>query len=293
MNDLRQEKTGGGVATLLAALASPFYDTYSSPGFPSPKLAWHKFRYLAAGLGIGLTANDRALCSYRDKHRGRRAFLIGNGPSLNQCNLAKLAGETTFGVNGIFLNRKSMGFDPTYYVVEDVFVAEDRAEQIKNYRGPKAKFFGNYVKYCLEGAEDAIWMNVRYRFDAYPGFPHFSTNTARQLWVGGTVSYLCMQLAFFMGVSELILVGFDHNYIVKKDVEVQGNKLTSQSEDPNHFHPDYFGPGYRWHDPMLDRMEMGYRKARSVYEQHDRRIVNATVGGKLEVFDRVDYDALF
>jgi hypothetical protein len=40
-------------------------------------------------------------------------------------------------------------------------------------------------------------------------------------------------------------------------------------------------------------MDKAYRKARMTYEANDRIIQNATVGGKLEVFDRVDYNSLF
>ena len=76
-------------------------------------------------------------------------------------------------------------------------------------------------------------------------------------------------------------------------VEENGNEWTSGGDDPNHFHPDYFGKGYRWHNPRLDRMELAYRKAKRVFEADGRRVVNATLGGKLEVFERVDYDSLF
>ncbi|MFH0880095.1 MAG: hypothetical protein V2A34_10320, partial [Lentisphaerota bacterium] len=55
-----------------------------------------------------------------------------------------------------------------------------------------------------------------------------------------------------------------------------------------HFHPDYFGKGFRWHIPRVDQMEVGYRLAKDAFERHGRKILNATAGGKLEVFDRVD-----
>ena len=84
--------------------------------------------YRAAGVGVALTANERRLLSFRNRHRGQRAFILGNGPSLNECDLTRLKNEVTFGVNGIFLNYDRMGFHPTYYVVEDVFVAEDLME---------------------------------------------------------------------------------------------------------------------------------------------------------------------
>jgi len=252
--------------------------------------AW-SLRYRAAGVGIPLTANERRLLSFRNRHRGQRAFILGNGPSLNKCDLTLLKNEVTFGVNAIFLNYERMGFHPTYYVVEDVFVAEDRADEINAYRGP-VKFFGNYLRYCLDDAPDTLWLNVRFRYDEYPGFPHFSRNAARMIWTGGTVSYLCMQLAYYMGFSEVYLVGFDHTYTVPADAVTEGTKIVSASDDVSHFHPDYFGKGYRWHDPRVDRMEEAYRRARDVYAQSGRAICNATVGGKLEVFDRVDFGKL-
>ncbi len=60
-----------------------------------------------------------------------------------------------------------------------------------------------------------------------------------------------------------------------------------------HFHPDYFGKGYRWHDPRTDRMERAFIRAREAFEADGRKVYNATVGGKLEVYERVAYASLF
>jgi hypothetical protein len=249
-------------------------------------------RYRAAARHVYLTANERRLAALKDKHRGERCFILGNGPSLNNCDLTKLRGETTFGVNSIFLKTQEMGFVPTYYVVEDILVAEDRARQIDAFEGP-TKFFGNYLSRFLKGDANTIWTNVRVDYRNYENFPHFSTDAVRQLWVGGTVSYICLQLAFHMGFQDVHLVGFDHSYTVPADAKLDGNRIETTSVDPNHFHPDYFGKGLRWHQPRVDRMEIAYVRARDTFEQADRNVWNATVGGKLEVFPRVDYDALF
>ena len=249
-------------------------------------------RYRLAGWGLSVTLNEKRLLALKGKHQGQRAFVIGNGPSLNKCDLRLLRDEVTFGVNAIFLNRDRMGFYPSYYVVEDEFVAEDRADEINQLAGP-TKFFGNYVNYCIEDRPDVIWMNLRMNYGPYPGFPHFSRNAARMIWVGGTVAYVCLQLAYYMGCAPVYLVGFDHCYEIPKDAQVDGSGILSRSSDPNHFHPDYFGSGYRWHDPMVERMEMAFRRARDVYQSTGRKILNATVGGHLEVFDRVDYSSLF
>ena len=45
----------------------------------------------------------RRLAELKDIHKGRRAFIIGNGPSLKQTDLSKLKNEITFGMNRIYL----------------------------------------------------------------------------------------------------------------------------------------------------------------------------------------------
>jgi hypothetical protein len=249
-------------------------------------------RYRSASMGLPLTKNERQLRNLKDSGRGQRCFVIGGGPSLNRQDLTRLKNEKTFGVNAIYTNYASMGFYPTYYVVEDVFVAEDRANEINAFK-ESTKFFGNYFRYCLAPDDNTIWLNVIFDYRDYPDFPHFSEDALRRLWVGGTVTYLCMQLAFYFGFDEVYLIGFDHSYTIPKSALIEGTKITSTSADVNHFNANYFGPGKRWHDPRVDRMERAYRKAKLHFDRAGRKIQNATDGGQLEVFDRVDYASLF
>lgn len=271
-------------------------DSHLQPRFwgepPLRTAAWWTWKHKLGAKGLCLTPNERHLAELRDKHRGQRCFILGNGPSLNRCDLTKLKNEFTFAANSIFLKTDEMGFVPTYYVVEDILVAEDRAKRIDSYQGP-TKFFGNYLRRFLSDGPDTIWMNVRINYQQYENFPHFSENAVRQLWCGGTVTYLSMQLAYHMGFSDVYLIGFDHNYIIPPDAIVDGNRIESASGDPNHFDPSYFGKGYRWHNPRTDRMEIAYVRAKEHFERAGRRIINATAGGKLEVFPRVEFDALF
>lgn len=289
---IRESRT---MNTLLAKIlrddpsVAPFPEAYNPP--KSLRVA-RRLRYLSASRGLPLTPNEAKLVSFRNRHRGERAFIIGNGPSLNLVDLTKLRNETTFGVNAIYLNQDKMGFLPTHHIVEDVFVAEDRADEINALRGPH-KWYGHYLRYCLKPTPEVCWLNVACDYRNYPGFPNFSTNASRIVWVGGTVSYIALQLAYHMGFDEVYLVGFDHSYSIPKEAKVEGRAITSTSDDPNHFHPGYFGKGYRWHDPRVDRMERAYINARAAYDAAGRKVYNATVGGHLEVFERVAFDSLF
>ncbi len=233
------------------------------------------------------------VAGFKNRHKGERCFIIGGGPSLKKINPAFLQHEVTFGVNGIFLIYDWLGFEPTYYVVEDFLVFEDRWRDIKEKVRRSTCFFPTHFRYPEFHRDNHHYLRAIYEFNPKAGFPRFSTNAARLVWIGGTVTYVCMQLAFYMGFDEVYLVGMDHNYAKPDHVETQGAVWTSNGEDPNHFHPDYFGSGYRWHDPMVGRMGVAYAKAKDVFEADGRAVKNATIGGKLEVFPRVDYESLF
>lgn len=225
----------------------------------------------------------------------KRAFIIGNGPSLNETDLSKLAGEVTFAVNGFFLKEPELDWRPTFYLVEDHLVAEDRMEAINGFRGP-IKVFPVYLAYCLEADDRTLWLRHLPRVSYPTGFD-FSTDAANQTYTGCTVTYTAIQLAHWLGFKELYLIGVDASYAKPADAKVTAQYGTGvidmASDDINHFHPDYFGKGFRWHDPQVDKMVEAYKEARSVTDRTGRKIFNATIGGELEVFERVNYEELF
>ena len=265
-------------------------------------LGWKAYRFLAmctkapaelADIGRwrrSHTGRDslRRLERLQGAHEGERAFIIGNGPSLNDMDLRLLKDEITIGSNGIFLAFDKMGFVPTYYTIEDPLVASDRA-------GEAAQIGGTQRVYPHDLAGDlktksAIYVPFR---RSYLGFPKFGKDLRKVAYWGGTVTAFNLQLAYFLGCNRVYLIGCDHNYVVKSDVQKDGSRFTSMSDDPSHFGPSYFGKGYRWHDPNVDRMEQAYVVCRRQYESDRRQVFNATVGGKLEVFSRVRFQELF
>jgi hypothetical protein len=123
--------------------------------------------------------------------------------------------------------------------------------------------------------------------------PRFSTDATKQLFCGQSVTYINLQLAYFMGFTEVYLIGMDFSYVIPESHKRTGDVLLSDTDDSNHFHQDYFGKGKTWKDPKLDRVALNYKMAKLVYEATGRRIYNATVGGSLEIFERVDYAGLF
>jgi hypothetical protein len=232
------------------------------------------------------TAIER-LASLKDIHKGQRAFIIGNGPSLKNTDMSKLKGEITFGMNRIYLMFPELGFNTTYLSVVNDLVIEQTASDLAALEIPK--FLTWRSRRYFQNLQLSTFNLPTFLYTAYDS-PSFSRDVRWRVWEGATVTYVTMQLAFHMGISEVILIGVDHNYDTKGK---PNTTITSTGDDPNHFDARYFGAGFRWQLPDLETSELAYHMARKSYEGAGRRIVDATVGGKLTIFEKVDYNSLF
>ena len=246
--------------------------------------------------GFKLSLYNYQLKTLRNKFSGKRVFIIGNGPSLNKHDLDLLKDEYSFGVNGIFYKTRELGFRPTFYVVEDKHVMQDNIKEINKFEC-KYKFFPKDYKGIVTNTKNCYFFTMDkgyyHKLSPYFCIPRFSADASRKVYCGQSVTMINIQLAYYLGFTAVYLIGMDHSYSIPENANVNGETIESTDDDPNHFHPDYFGKGKKWHDPHLDRVERTYQYMKLSYEAKDRKIYNATIGGNLEVFDRVDYNKLF
>jgi len=224
----------------------------------------------------------RKLGELRDLHRGKRCFIIGNGPSLKHTDLSKLRNEFTLGQNRIYLAFPDMGFETSYYLSVNDLVIEQCADEINSLKMPR--FISWRGRRWLKPQDNLFFIHTTYTGEK------FAKDIRGRIWEGGTVTYTSLQVAYYLGFEQVILVGVDHNYVTQGKPNAT---VVSEGDDPNHFHPGYFGKGYRWQLPDLIQWEEAYRLARRTYEADGRSVIDATIGGKLRVFPRVDYDSLF
>jgi hypothetical protein len=218
----------------------------------------------------------------KDSCAGERCFIIGNGPSLKQTDLTRLVNEKTIGMNRFYLMFPDLGFKTSYFVSINDLVVEQCAEDLQNLDIPT--FISWRGRQWVKPRND-----LYYLFSTYSG-PKFATDIRGRLWEGATVTYVSMQIAYFLGFSQIILIGVDHSFATQGK---PNTTVTSQGDDPNHFSGNYFGKGFRWQLPDLDTSELGYIRAREIYKASGREILDATVGGKLTVYPKVDYESLF
>lgn len=252
----------------------------------------HAVRGWLCAHGIPLAANDRRIRDLRDRHCGRRAVIIGAGPSLRVSDLDRLQSEITFASNKIYLAFDDTPWRPTYYSVTDVLVAENNRKSIANLA--LAKVFGDSTKAAARGARDVIWIHELGNAEARPG-RSFSTDLCRGVWGGCSVIYIQLQIAFFMGIREVYLIGVDFDFSIPKSTGencVHGEILESEGE-VNHFHPDYRKPGERWTMPLLDDQRRAFTYAKNAFESAGGTVVNCSRRTKLDVYERQDFDRVF
>jgi hypothetical protein len=225
----------------------------------------------------------RRLRRYHNIHLGKRCFVLGNGPSLKQTDLTLLDNEYTFCTNRIYLMLDQLGFTPSYYVVVNDLIVEQCAKDIEALSMPK--FVGWHNRDKIRFTEDMSFLWTRSGLRSW-----FYTDLTEGCWEGNTVTMACIQLAYYMGFKEVYLLGVDHSYQFSGTPHAE---QVSQGDDPNHFAPNYFGKGFRWHLPDLEGSELAYRVANHIFKTSGRKICDATIGGKLQVFPKVEYYSLF
>ncbi len=240
----------------------------------------------------------RQLAALKDKYRGERCFIIGNGPSLRRTDVAPLKDEFTFGMNRVYLAFEAWGFQTSFLVSVNDLVIEQSVNDFLALDMPRffswrsRRFFPPRLPNPhspVPSPQSPIPNPPIYLYTTYDA-PAFARDARFRLWEGATVTYVCLQLAFHMGFDEAILIGVDHSFTSKGEAN---QTVVSDGDDPNHFDPRYFGKGFRWQLPDLDTSERAYWMARRAYERAGRRVLDATLGGKLQVFPKVPYASLW
>lgn len=223
----------------------------------------------------GRAAAERLL-RFKDIHPGEQCVLIANGPSLRNTPFDLLKNETLIGLNRVHLFEEEFGLRPDYAVVSDILsqlqhIGPDLA------RVPIPKFVNWNGRRYVEG-DDFYFFKTSFR-------PRFSEHFASTIYGGHSVTYAALQLAFFMGFRKVVLIGKDHSYASTGEPKAP---VISDGTEQNHFSARYYQPGQMWRVPDYKGEEMAYGMARDAFARVGGSVLDATVGGKLKVFPKVD-----
>lgn len=236
------------------------------------------------------TKYGKKLAKLKDSHKGERCFVIGNGPSLTveDLDLLHKNGIPTFSTNRVFKIFDKTAWRPTYYVSEDILLMRDAQEIIRD-MPVKKRFIPINLKW-FEGVDipNADYFYIEYK-NPLPETYCLSLDIPHCIRCRGTVTTTCLQLAIYMGFSEIYLIGVDHNFA--KMFDKNGNVVIDTTVK-NHFVEDYdkgiYDQGFHVDEATEAYMDI----ERLSRKMKTFRVFNATRGGKLEVYERVDLDSI-
>ena len=223
--------------------------------------------------------------------KNKRCFLIGNGPSLSVHDLDILYenNEITFAFNRIYNIFDETNWRPTFYISQDEKMLAGCID-IVNELDLKYKFIPIQLKwyYGLK-VKNAIYFNMLYQQNK-DSEDLFSDEIEKEIYCASTGMYTAVQLAIYMGFTEIYFIGVDHHFHIS-----QNNKgeIIVDNDVKDYFTDKYNEDKKDLYIPNVEKSTLTYISIREHCKRHDVKVFNATRGGKLEVFDRIDFDMLF
>lgn len=230
--------------------------------------------------------NNENLLKFKNLHVGKELFIVATGPSLTFDDLDKIEKSNIYSmsVNTIFRGFNRTTWRPKYYVMDDTCGIKEYHNDINLLNELEAVFLPQLSKHFFNGdiSEKIFFYNAV--IDHMSGCPRFSDDISKRIYSSATVMYSALQIAIYMGFSKIYLIGADTNY----------ESVTANEN--NHFIKDYFSADDEYAKKTVFSQIGAFQAYQSVKlyaDRHDIEIYNATRGGKLEVFKRIDFDSLF
>ena len=223
---------------------------------------------------------------FKDKHQGQVCVVIGNGPSLKVDDLTRLheLGIPTFACNRIHLIFPQTPWRPTYYFMSDEKLIKQYADNVPDVP-PERRFFPKQYRHVIHHGNFYNTIPFDYEHEG-----KFSLDAAKGICPAASVTTEMIQFAYYMGFSEIYLIGVDFSYAITQKLD---NTTYAYQGENNYFIPGYLKPGEVADMPNINANLLGFHAAKEAIEGHGRTICHATRGGKLEVFRRVSLDDLF
>lgn len=218
----------------------------------------------------------KRLKNFSNLYQGEKAVIVCNGPSLKQIDFSLLQEVYTFGLNKINLLPDEFNFQPSSIVAVNPFVIEQNKDF---YSSTKIPLFLDAMN-----SKKLIPKRTNIHLIHSCDFPYFSRDCTFSVFQGFTVTYVALQLAYYMGFSSVAIIGLDHNYQVKG---CPNTVVKSDGNDLGHFNSSYFSENQLWQLPDLKASEHYYNLANSCFQEDGRKILNASITSDLDIFPKI------
>ncbi len=226
----------------------------------------------------------------KNLYQNKRCFIVGLGPSLTIEDLDKLQkkGEICFSMNSVYKLFSFTEWRPDYYFISDSNVfsnnEKDEINNVTKYGIKKIiynKFYislngDNAIPYKTNNINKVLASSKTEFFRRRYYDCRFSLNSSKFVYDGSSCIHSILQIAYYMGFSEVYLIGTDCGSTTNMD------HCASLGESGCGYYLS--GEG----DPMIKDYES---LSQDMKNKHvNMAIYNATRGGYLEAFKRVELD---
>jgi hypothetical protein len=235
----------------------------------------------------------------KNQFAGQRVFIIGNGPSIRDTNLALLKSDYSIAMNRISHSYELYDWQPTHFVCSTSNIDDPawRADILASVGMGIPVLAWDKLRHYFAGYENVAFCHCSHGPEICETAPleWWSDDVAARVCKFGTSMLVAFQWAVYMGFSEVYIVGADLGFqssLVQKIFYKLGLQALGHRFDKNHFTSSYGTPGAPAAD-LNRNMLAAHHLFRDVAKARGVSVYNATVGGELEVYPRVAFDALF
>ena len=246
-------------------------------------------RYMVGKLYFFMDKNRIDISSMKDIHKGEKCFIVGNGPSLTAEDLDRIEslGVPSFAANKIYKILPKTKWRPTYISVSDpsFIYVKDTLKGIDNI-GAEYLFLRDEFYFEVRNLKTKVVPVKSMASRKLLETPKFSNDLGKVIYDIATVTFFALQIAVYMGFKEIYLIGVDHKYsttVLKTGEVIHDNTLR------DHFREDEDSQkimASSW------EMDIAYDTAYKYQKKYGYTVYNATRGGCLERFQRVDLDSI-
>lgn len=227
-------------------------------------------------------------------HKGQRCFIVLNGPSLNNYDLSKIEKEISICTNYFYQTANYALIKPRYYCATDTNFFDvqkhpDKKEHIENIlkSSGNCKFIFNISYLNNFGLTDRVYVTYSKHMPNMFGIRNKLESISSNFI---SVSMYAMNLAIYLGFSEIYLLGYDfepgvltHFY---KDSNIEKENKTIQKNETKK--EDVCGKYWQYAAAQYQNYYVN-----NFANKKGVKILNCNMESNVRAFDFCDYEELF
>lgn len=241
---------------------------------------------------------------FHNLHKDERIFVIGNGPSIRETDLTKIEDAKKMVVSNFYLHKDYKLINPDYYCIAQLTYTDHLnthfynrwLSELAEKSGNPQFIFNISEKNLIDSCGSFANKTVNYMYlDGLNVAYYDDVDMTGKMMMGVSVPVDCIQIALYMGFKEIYLVGIEHDSLItyRYDYFYERSQSLMKDTDPSTDGNGSIRNSYKENLYCLESLWRQYEKLKEIAEIKGVKIYNATKGGCLDVFERVEYDSIY